>query len=49
MTDREIIQGLIERDNSVTEDFFFVRCRPLFLSIISKVFNNEEEYDEFVN
>ena len=49
MTDREIIQGLIERDNRVTEEFFFVRCRPLFLSIIQKVFNNEAEYDEFVN
>ena len=49
MTDREIIQGLIERDNSVTEEFFFVKCRPLFHSIIRKVFDYEEEYDEFVN
>ena len=49
MTDQEIIQGLIERDNRVTEEFFFVRCRPLFLSIICKVFNYEVEYDELVN
>lgn len=49
MTDREIIQGLIARDDRVTRDFFFVRCRPLFLSIIQKVFNHEVEYDEFVN
>ena len=49
MTDQEIIQGLIARDNQVTEEFFFVRCRPLFLSIIQKVFNSEMEYDEFVN
>ena len=49
MTDKEIIQGLIARDNRVTEEFFFVKCRPLFLSIIRKVFDYEVEYDEFVN
>ena len=49
MTDQEIIQGLIARDNRVTEEFFFVRCRPLFHSIIQKVFDYEVDYDEFVN
>ena len=49
MTDKEIIQGLIARDNRVTEEFFFVKCRPLFCSIIQKVFDYEVEYDEFVN
>lgn len=49
MTDKEIIQGLIDRDNRVTEEFFFVRCRPLFLKIISYVFPYEVDYDEFVN
>lgn len=49
MIDKEIIQGLIARDNRVTEDFFFVKCRPLFCSIIQKVFDYEVEYDEFVN
>ena len=49
MTDQEIIQGLINRDNRVTEEFFFVRCRPLFLSIIGKVFDYQVEYDELVN
>ena len=49
MTDREIIQGLIAKDNRVTEAFFFVQCRPLFLCIIRKVFNYEVEYDELVN
>ena len=49
MTDREIFQGLIARDNRITEEFFFVRCRPLFLSIIRKVFDYEVEYDELVN
>ena len=49
MTDQEIIQGLMARDNRVTEEFFFVRCRPLFFSIIRKVFDYEVDYDEMVN
>lgn len=49
MTDQEIIQGLIARDNRVTGEFFFVRCRPLFCSIIQRVFDYEVDYDEFVN
>ena len=49
MTDKEIIQGLIARDNRVTEEFFFEKCRPLFVSIIKYVFSYEVDYDEFVN
>lgn len=49
MTDQAIIQGLIARDNWVTKEFFFVKCRPLFNSIIQKVFDYEVDYDEFVN
>lgn len=49
MTDREIIQGLIDRNDRVTREFFFKHCRPLFNYIISLVFTYEVEYDEFVN
>lgn len=49
MTDQQIIQGLIERDNAITQEFFFERCQPLFCSIIRKVFSYEVDYDEFVN
>ena len=49
MTDKEIIQGLIARDDKVTKEFFFVECRPLFCKIISFVFSYEVDYDEFVN
>ena len=49
MTDQEIIQGLINRDNRVTEDFFFVQCRPLFIRIMQNVFDYNVEYDEMVN
>lgn len=49
MTDIEIIQGLIARDNQITEKFFFVKCRPLFYSVMKQVFDFEVEYDEMVN
>ena len=49
MTDQEIIQGLIARDNRVTKEFFFDKCCPLFYSIMTKVFDYEVEYDEMVN
>ena len=49
MTDQEIIQGLINRDNRVTEEFFFVQCRPVFIRIMQNVFDYNVEYDEMVN
>jgi len=49
MTDQEIIEGLIARDNHITKDFFFVKCRPLFYSVMKLVFDSEVEYDEMVN
>lgn len=49
MTDKEIIEGLIERNPQITEQFFFHKCKPLFLSIMRFVFSYEVDYDEFVN
>lgn len=49
MTDREIIQGLIVRDNRVTEQFFYVKCRPLLTAIMRLVFSYPVEYDEMVS
>jgi len=49
MTDQEIIHGLIVRDNKITEEFFFDKCRPLFCKIINLVFSYEVDYNEFVN
>ena len=49
MTDNQIIDALIARDERVTEQFFYGNCRPLFLSIIRNVFSYEVDYDEFVN
>lgn len=49
MTDREIIQGLIDRDNRVTASFFYVKCRPLLTAIMRLVFKCPVEYDEMVS
>ena len=49
MTDQEIVDKLIERDNVVTDEFFFTRCRPLFISIIRQIFSYPVDFDEFVN
>lgn len=49
MSDSEIIRALVSRDETVTRQFFFRDCRPLFLSIIRHVFSYAVDYDEFVN
>lgn len=49
MTDREIIQRLIARDDGATRQFFFVSCRPLLTAIMRLVFNYQVEYDEMVS
>lgn len=49
MTDQEIIKGLIARDERITQEFFFVKCKPLFYSVMKLVFDYEVEYDEMVN
>ena len=49
MTDQQIIEALIARDERVTRRFFFGDCRPLFVSIIRQVFSYDVDYDEFVN
>ena len=49
MTDQQIIEALISRDEWVTLQFFFRKCRPLFMSIMRHVFSYEVDYDEFVN
>lgn len=49
MTDQEIIQGLIDRDNKITEQFFYVKCRPLLTAIMRMVFNYPVEYNEIVS
>jgi DNA-directed RNA polymerase specialized sigma24 family protein len=49
MTDLELRDALIRGDEEVTKEFFFTTCRPLFISIIRRVFNHEVDYDECIN
>ena len=49
MRDQQIRDALIARNNKVTQEFFYGDCKPLFLSIIRKVFSYPVDYDEFVN
>ena len=49
MTDQEIIQGLIGRDERITQDFFFRRCQPLIYALICKFYPQGADYDELVS
>lgn len=49
MTDQQIIEALIARDELVTKQFFLGNCRPLFLAVMRYVFSYDVDYDEFVN
>lgn len=49
MSEREIIEALIARDNRVTEQFLYVRCRPLLTSVMRLVFNYPVDYDEMAS
>lgn len=49
MTDQENIQGLIDRNDSITQDFFFRRCQPLIYSLIGKYYPQGADYDELVS
>lgn len=48
MTDKEIIDGLINRDNRIT-GYFLEKYRPLFLNTIALVFNYPVDVDECIN
>lgn len=48
MTDKEIIEGLINRDNRITA-YFLQKYRPLFLCAIQVVFNYPVDKDECIN
>lgn len=49
MTDQQLINLLIARNERVTQQFFFKDCRPLFMSIIHHIFHDKAEYDELIN
>ena len=49
MTDQEIIKGLIARDETITQYFFFERCKSVFYAVLKDIFDYNADYDELVN
>ena len=53
MTEPEIIEGLLARDNSISYDFFYSfkekSFRPLLTNILKYVFSYQVEYEEAVS
>lgn len=49
MTDQQLIDSLIARDEQVTRQFFYKDCRPLFNSIMYHVFHDKVDYNELIN
>ena len=50
MNDKEIVSALIAHDPQVTAQFFFKDCRPLFSSVIKRVFGAQIiDYDEIIS
>jgi hypothetical protein len=49
MTDIQLIEHLIARDERVTKQFFFEDCRPLFMSIVHTIFHEKADFDELIS
>jgi RNA polymerase sigma factor (sigma-70 family) len=49
MTDLQLIERLIARDERVTLQFFYKDCRPLFMSVIHNIFHDKVDYDELIS
>lgn len=47
--ERKIIEGLINRDEKVTNDFFYAQCKPLLSSVAREVFMEDMDYDEIID
>ena len=50
MTDKEIVEALIAHDERITATFFYKDCRPLLMSVIRRVFDNQiVDYEEIIS
>lgn len=47
--EKKIIEGLINRDEKVTNDFFYAQCKPLLSSVAREVFMEDMDYDEIID
>ncbi len=49
ITDEQIVNGLINRDNYITNTYFLQKYRPLFIKAISLIFDYTVDKDECIN
>lgn len=49
MKTHDIVSSLVERDETVTRQFFYQNCRPLLYKIIGEIFSTHVDYDELVS
>lgn len=49
MKENKIISGLIAHNDTITRQFFYQNCRPLFYKLIGNIFTTHVDYDELVN
>lgn len=49
LTDEEIVDALVRRDEEITHDVFYCKYRALFRRIIDKVFYHRVGYDECIS
>lgn len=48
-TDREIAQAILSRDTSITKEFLYRRCYPLFKAVYDKYYTDCENPIELIN
>lgn len=49
MNTYDVISSLIEKDETVTRQFFYRNCRPLLYKLIGEIFSTHVDYDELVS
>lgn len=49
LTDTQIVQAILNRDASVTKEYLYKRCYPLFKSIFDKYYTDCDNCFEFIN
>lgn len=47
--DYEIVQALLQHDNQITKDFFYIKCYPLFKSVYDNFHTDCSSCLEFIN
>ena len=49
LSDREIVEGILQHDPAVIEYFFIMKCSKLFVYLINSVFDGRVEKEELIN